>query len=106
MHDMEVDDELLHYISEIPEDNYQEISQFVLLPSDTQYVTESNNNNEREKSEYSEENPYPSSVKMCSDDKKKDAEETAPAQKYKAKRGRPPSKPPTREVVRKRRKVS
>ena len=110
MLDMEVVDELLHYIPEMPEDNYLEISQFVLLPSDnvevTQYVTESNNNNEREKSEYSEENPYPSSVKMCSDDKKKDAEETAPAQKYKAKRGRPPSKPPTREVVRKRRKVS
>ena len=106
MHDMEVDDELLHYISEIPEDNYQEISQFVLLPSDTQYVTESNNNNEREKSDYSKENPYTSFVKMCSDDKKKDAEETAPAHKYKAKRGRPPSKPPTREVVRKRRKVS
>ena len=110
MLDMEVVDELLHYIPEMPEDNYLEISQFVLLPSDnvevTQYVTESNNNNEREKSEYSEENPYTSCVNMCSDDKKKDAEETAPAQKYKAKRGRPPSKPPTREVVRKRRKVS
>ena len=107
---MEVEDELLHYIPEITEDIYQEISQFVRLPSDTlevtQYVIESNNNNELDKSEYSGESPYTSCVKMCSDDKNKDAEETAPAQKYKAKRGRPPSKPPTWEVVRKRRMVS
>ena len=109
MFDMEVVDELLHYIPEIPEDKYLEISQFVLLPSDnleaSQYVMESNNNNELEKSENSEGNSYPSSVNMCYDEKEKDAGETPAAQPYKAKRGRPPSKPPTREVVRKRRKV-
>jgi hypothetical protein len=109
MLDMEVIDELLHYIPEIPEDNYLEISQFVLLPSETleasEYVRESNNNREFEKSENSEENSYPSSVNICSGNKEKDEEETPPPQTCKAKRGRPPSKPPTREVVRKRRKV-
>jgi hypothetical protein len=106
MLDMEVVDELLHYIPEIPEDNYLEISQFVLLPSDnvesSQYLTESDNNNEFEKSENSEGKSYP----ISADNKEKDAEENPAAQKYKAKRGRPPSKPPTREVVRKCRKVS
>ena len=109
MLDMELVDELLHYIPEIPEDNYLEISQFDLLPSDNveayQYASESNNNHEFEKSENSEGKSYPSSVDMCSNNKEKDAEVNLPAQKYKAKRGRPPSKAPTREVVRKRRKV-
>ena len=107
---MEVVDELLHYIPEIPEGNYLEISQFVLLPSDnveaSQYVTESNNNNELGKKENSETNSSSRSVNMYYDNKQKDAEGNAPAQSVKAKRGRPPSKPPTREVVRKRRKVS
>ena len=65
---MEVVDELMHYIPELTKDNYLYISQFVLLPSDTleasQYVRESNNNNELEKNEYSGENSYPSSVLM------------------------------------------
>jgi hypothetical protein len=107
---MEVVDELLDYIPEFPEDNYLEISQFVLLPSDnveaSQYVRESNNNNELEKSENSEGKSCPSRVDMCSSNKEKDAEENPAPQSYKAKRGRPPSKPPTMEVVRKRRKVS
>ena len=109
MLEMEVVDELLHYIPETQEDNYLEISQFVLLPSDnvevSQFATESNNNNEFEKSENSEGKSYPSSVDMCSNNKEKDAEENPAPQKYKAKRGRPPSNPPTRDVVRKRRKV-
>ena len=107
---MEVVEELLQYIPEIPEENYLEISQFVLLPSanveGTQYVTERNTNDELEKVEHSKGKSYLSNVAMCHDNKEKGAEETTPPQKYKAKRGRPPSKPPTREVVRKRRKVS
>ena len=110
MLEMEVVDELLHYIPEIPEDNYLEISQFVLLPSDNvealQYVTESNNNNDLERNENSEGNSSCRSVSTCSENKQKDGEGNPPAQSVKAKRGRPPSKPPTREVVRKRRKVS
>ena len=107
---MEVVDELLHYIPEIPEENYLEISQFVLLPSDnveaTQYVTESNNNNELGENENAEGSSSSRTVNMCSVINEKDVEGNPPAQSVKAKRGRPPSKPPTRDVVRKRRRVS
>ena len=105
---MEVVDELFNYIPEIPEENFLEISQFVLLPAvdgeALQHVTE-NNNNVQTYSEYEEQE---NCTQASTSTKENDQEETV-SENYtgmtRAKRGRPPSKPPTREVVKKRRKV-
>ena len=59
-------DDLFHYIPEIPEENFLEISQFVLLPAVDeevlQNVTENNNNvqSEERNSEYKENWTQPS----------------------------------------------
>ena len=104
---MEVVDELFNYIPEIPEENFLEISQFVLLPAvdgeAVQHVTE-NNNNVQTYSEYEEQE----NCTQDSNTKENDPEETVSENctgMTRAKRGRPPSKPPTKEVVKKRRKV-
>ena len=107
-------DELFHYIPEIPEENFLEISQFVLLPAadeeGLQNVTE-NNNNVQSEERYKENLTQPSNSRenMILVTMRKDAEGTVSESftgMTRAKRGRPPSKPPTREVVKKRRKVS
>ena len=112
MNDMEMLDELFHYIREIPEDNYLEMSEFVLLPSvageTSQQVTD-NDNNVQSAHRYSEYKGQEHRTKdSTSSTMGKDTEET-PLENYpvlaRGKRGRPPGKPPTRKVVRKRRKV-
>ena len=118
---MEIADELFDYIPDVPEDNFLEISQFILLPSvdgeESHFVTDTNNNDEVDENNYrnnSQETIFNSSVSFCTDsnsekmvdDKSMEAiDYDFPAHSVKAKRGRPPSKPPTKEVVRKRRKV-
>ena len=84
MHELDVVEDIFHYIPEIPENDLLEISEFVLLSPGT--GREVNNN------EISEDN----------NDNKTSDEYCCVTR---AKRGRPPSKPPTKEVVRKRRKV-
>ena len=84
MHELDVVEDIFHYIPEIPENDLLEISEFVLLSPDS--GREVNNN------EISEDN----------NDNKTSDEYCCVTR---AKRGRPPSKPPTKEVVRKRRKV-
>ena len=108
---MEVVDELFHYIHKIPEEHFLEISQYVLLPAvggeALQPVKENNNNvqSERRYSEYEEKENCTQASKTT---KENDTEEIF-SENYtvmtRAKRGRPPSKPPTREVVKRRRKV-
>ena len=114
MNDMEMLDELFHYIQEIPEDNCLEMSEFVLLPSvaveTSQQVTDNDNNvqSAHRYSEYRYKLQENCTKGSTSSSKGKDTEET-PSQNYPgmttAKRGRPPGKPPTRAVVRRRRKV-
>ena len=84
MHEIDVVEDIFHYIPEIPENDLLEISDFVLLPPGT--GGEFNNNDISE---------------VNKDDKNSDEHCCV----TRAKRGRPPSKPPSREVVRKRRKV-
>ena len=109
-------DELFHYSPEIPEDNFLDISQFGLFPAVDeevlQNVTENNNNvqSEQRYSDYKENwtQPSNSNTNMILVTMRKDAEGTVSESftgMTRAKRGRPPSKPPTREVVKKRRKV-
>ena len=109
-------DELFHYIPEIPEDNFLDISQFVLFPAVDeevlQNVTENNNNVQFEQrySEYKENwtQHSNSNTDMILVTMRKDTEEPASESftgMTRAKRGRPLSKPPTREVVERRRKV-
>ena len=84
MHELDVVEDIFHYIPEIPENDLLEISEFVLLSPGT--GREVNNN------EISEDN----------NDNKTSDEYCCVTR---AKRGRPPSKPPTKEIVSKRRKV-
>ena len=120
---MEVADELFDYIPDVPEDNFLEISQFILLPSvdgeEPHFVTDTNNNNDEvDENNYrnnSQETIFNGSVsfgtdsnseKMVDDKSMEGTDFNSPAHSVKAKRGRPPSKPPTKEVVRKRRKAA
>jgi hypothetical protein len=115
--DMDVVDELFNYIPELLDENYIELAEFILLPSAgdaaSTVLMENNNNvenhpnndNAYRKKEASYSTTYTSdniiNENMVVDDKKDDPVNIL----VKAKRGRPPSKPPSREVVEKRRKV-
>ena len=108
---MEEVDQLFNYIPEIPEENFLEISQFILLPAINeealQQVAENNNNAQSEQrySEYKEqENCSPASNSTKENDPEDISSENCTGV-TRARRGRPPSKPPTREAVKKRRKV-
>ena len=120
MLDMDVVDELFNYILEVPDEDHIELAKFILLPSGgdaTSTVPMENNNNEenhpnnvnayREKeASYSSTHTNANVINdnTVVDDKKDDS--VLPVNiLVKAKRGRPHSKPPSREVVKKRRKV-
>ena len=120
MLDMDVVDELFNYIPEVPDEDYIELAKFILLPSAgdaTSTVPMENNNNEEyhlnNDNAYREKEASFSSTHTNAnvindntvvDDKKDDS--VLPVNiLVKAKRGRPPSKPPSKEVVEKRRKV-
>ena len=104
-------DALFHYIPEIPEENFQEISQFVLLPAVDEEVLQNvteNNNNLQSEQRYSEYKGQENCTRASNSTKENNPEDTSSENctgVTRAKRGRPPSKPPTREVVKKRRKV-
>ena len=113
MLDMDVVDELFNYIPQMPDENYIELANIILLPSAgdaTSTVPMENNNNEE--NHPNNDNAYSSTHTNANlindntvvDDKKDDS--VLPVNiLVKAKRGRPPSKPPSREIVKKRRKV-
>ena len=120
--DMDVVDELFNYIPEVPDDNYIELAKFILLPSagDTaSTVLMENNNNEEnhpnndtayteKEASYFSANTNANVINdnTVVDNEKDDSGKVFPVNiLVKAKRGRPPSKPPSREVVKKRRKV-
>ena len=114
---MDVVDELFNYIPELPDENYIELAKFILLPSagdaaSTVLMENINNeenhpNNEnaykKKEASYSTTNTSDNIINdnMVVDDKKDDPVNIL----VKAKSGRPPSKPPSREVVKKPRKV-
>ena len=110
---MDVVDELFNYIPEVPDEDYIELAKFILLPSAsdaTSTVPMENNNNEE--NHPNNDNAYSSTHTNANlindntvvDDEKDDS--VLPVNiLVKAKRGRPPSKPPSREIVKKRRKV-
>ena len=66
------------------------------------FVTGSNNNDKTDQNECTDSDKKVTDNKMVDDNK---LEATKENKSVKAKKGRPPSKPPTKEVVRKRRKV-
>ena len=123
-----MDEDLFDYIPDVPDD-FLEISQFVLLPvedeenslvinninSDNNNISTNNthNNNYTNFKSNTHKNYDKNSSELClssdkniPDQRKLEDQFTAEyTVMVKAKRGRPPSKPPTKEVVRKRRKV-
>ena len=115
-------DELFDYISDLPSDNVLEICNFVLVGGEAEhrelqaqaelpgqaYTTlgcNNNNNNNNSTMDFQTE----ANNNRQSRDGEKGPEHCpglAVTQVVKAKRGRPPSKPPSKEVLKSRRKVS
>ena len=103
---MEMPDELFDYIPDIPEDNLLEICQFLLIPAsrDGEHAID-NNNNTHNKYSNEVQGKLSKKVDNCTKTDEKLHGYFPSHNSAKAKRGRPPSKPPTKEVLRKRRKV-
>ena len=123
-----MDEDLFDYIPDVPDD-FLEISQFVLLPvedeenslvinninSDNNNISTNNTHNNNytnfKCNTHTNYNKNSSELCLLSDNNipgHRKLEDPFPKQNtemVKAKRGRPPSKPPTKKVIRKRRKV-
>ena len=116
-------DELFDYISDLPSDNVLEICNFVLVGGEAEHrelqaqaelpgqayttlgCSNNNNNNNNSTMDFQTE----ANNNRQSRDGEKGPEHCpglAVTQVVKAKRGRPPSKPPSKEVLKSRRKVS
>ena len=109
---MEFNDDLLDYIQEVPEENYIELSEFILYPSSFdcshEYQTDNNNNNNNVLERHDNDNevmPVTSKKIIPGHSEQVTHKNHEIGRIVKVKRGRPPSNPPSREVVKKRRKV-
>jgi hypothetical protein len=120
--DMDAVDALFNYIPEMPDENYIELANVMLLPTvgdAASTVRMENNNNEEnhphndnaygeKDATYSSANTNENIINEFTvvDEKKDDSDKVLQVKNLlKAKRGRPHSKPPSMEVVKKRRKV-